>query len=54
MLRRRDGDRPHLIPSYAFEDKLIEALGFYLNMLARFKVAPPYLLGLSLLDVRGP
>jgi hypothetical protein len=53
MLRRRDGDRPHAIPSYSFEDKLIEALGFYLRLLARLGVAPPYLLGLSLLDVRG-
>jgi hypothetical protein len=53
MLRRRDGDRPHAIPSYSFEEKLIAALRFYLRLLARLSVAPPYLLGLSLLDVRG-
>ena len=53
MLRREhDGDE-HLIPSRLLERALIEATGLYLNLMRALGLSPPYLLGLSLLDVRG-
>jgi hypothetical protein len=53
MLRRRDGQRGHLIPSTAFEAALIEALDRYIHLAADVGVTPPYAVGLSLLGVRG-
>jgi Putative DNA-binding domain len=53
MLRREYHGGDHPIPSLLFERTLIEALRLYLSLLHRVGVSPPYLLGLSLLDVRG-
>jgi len=53
MLRYEDGGTPHKIPSAALERALIEALGMYAQLLRALDVGGPFLLALSLLDVRG-
>jgi hypothetical protein len=53
MLRYEDGGRPHKIPSAALERALIDALATYAQLLGELDVAGPFLLALSLLDVRG-
>lgn len=53
MLRREYNGREHLIPSTDFETSLIDALGRYLALLSDIEASPPYLIGLSLLGVRG-
>lgn len=42
-----------LIPSVSFEEDLIEGLGRYLALLQEIGAPPPYVVALSLLDVRG-
>lgn len=53
MLRREDGGKPHKIPSLALERALIDALAMYAELLRELNVPGPFLLALSLLDVRG-
>jgi len=53
MLRREYLEREHLIPSTAFERAVIEAVGLYLGLMRSISLTTPYVLGLSLLDVRG-
>jgi hypothetical protein len=53
MLRREYLEKPHPIPSTAFEKDLIKALGRYLTLLSALEAPPPYMVALSLLDVRG-
>lgn len=53
MLRRENGGSEHPIPSLLLERTLIEGLRLYLALLDQLGVEGPYLVGLSLLDVRG-
>ena len=53
MLRREDGGKPHKIPSTALEKALIDALSMYAHLLGGLDVPGPFVLALSLLDVRG-
>jgi hypothetical protein len=53
ILRREYSGGTHLIPSLVLERTLIEGLTLYLALLAKLLVEPPYLVGVSLLDVRG-
>lgn len=53
MLRRENGASEHPIPSLLLERTLIGALRLYLTLLGQFGIEGPYLIGLSLLDVRG-
>lgn len=53
MLRPEDSGRAHPIPSLLLERTLIEGLRLYLALLQQLGVEGPYLVGLSLLDVRG-
>lgn len=50
---RRDVNGMDLIPSVSFEEMLIDGLRNYLAILRDLEVPPPYLVGLSLLGVRG-
>jgi hypothetical protein len=52
MLRRESGSTPHKIPSASLERALIEALDTYAQLLRELDVPGPFLLALSLLDVR--
>lgn len=53
MLRPENNGIAHPIPSLLLERTLIGGLRLYLALLDQFGVEGPYLLGLSLLDVRG-
>lgn len=53
MLRPENNGVSHPIPSLLLERTLIEGLRLYLTLLDQFGVEGPYLIGLSLLDVRG-
>jgi len=52
-MRREYLEKEHLIPSLAIEQTLIEALERYLHVMKLMSLSPPYIVGLSLLDVRG-
>jgi hypothetical protein len=53
MMRREYLGEQHPIPSTSFEKDLIAALGRYLGLLDVIGAPPPYVVALSLLDVRG-
>jgi hypothetical protein len=49
----QDPQRKGVIPSLSFEGRLIDTLAGYLTDLRDWGVPPPYLVGLSLLNVKG-
>lgn len=49
----QDPDRKGAIPSLSFEGRLIDALAGYLADLRDWRVPPPYLVGLALLNVKA-
>jgi hypothetical protein len=53
MLRPENNGIAHPIPSLLLERTLIDGLRLYLALLQQLGVEGPYLVGLSLLDVRG-
>jgi hypothetical protein len=53
MLRRGIGEDERFIPSLALERELIDATERYLRLMRELEISPPYLLGLTLLEVKG-
>jgi hypothetical protein len=53
MLRRGEPEGRDLIPSLAFERRVIEALGMYKELVAQLGVVGPFAVAITLLDVRG-
>lgn len=53
LLPRMAREHQRLIPSLSFEGRLIDWLTAYLTNLREWRVPPPFLVALSLLDVKG-
>ncbi|MBX7123171.1 MAG: ATP-binding protein [Opitutaceae bacterium] len=48
-----DGELRRIIPGIAWEKRIVAAMPSYLKALAELKLPPPYVMSLSLLNVRG-